>query len=140
MSKPPFDAHDEPEIIPGVIASPGAGPVRGGTFEDAEQNMAAFCRDLEEPPERVDFDPVPGPFFYDFVKDCGDGRFQFMLQANGREAEIDMPGLATQFVRYLKEPDQGVWYFPRLYVNGSSWVWLYALHSAAHALTTDEED
>ncbi|MET9402659.1 hypothetical protein [Kitasatospora sp. NPDC002965] len=38
-----------------------------------------------------------------------------------------MPGLSLDQVRWMNEPDQNIWNYPRLFVDGSSWVWWYAL-------------
>lgn len=39
---------------------------------------------------------------------------------------VDMPSLSLEKIRYMGEKTQNIWDFPRLYVNGSSWVWKYA--------------
>ena len=38
-----------------------------------------------------------------------------------------MPGIPTERVRYLGDPGQNIWDYPRLYVNGESGVWSIAL-------------
>ena len=39
---------------------------------------------------------------------------------------VDMPGLPLAKVRFTGAKSQDIWTFPRLYVDDSSWVWLYS--------------
>jgi hypothetical protein len=108
------------------IINPGSGPVADASHEAARQNMDAFVRDvLDNRDETVT------------IEDTGredDGRFTFVLRLGDRSSEIDMPGIALEDVRYLGRPDQNIWDFPRLYEDGSSWVWLYAVSQSRHHL------
>jgi hypothetical protein len=45
-----------------------------------------------------------------------------------------MTPTAGSALRFTGAADQNIWDFPRLYVNGSSWVWIYAVGSVADAL------
>ncbi|MFJ2477089.1 hypothetical protein ACIOWI_29645 [Streptomyces sp. NPDC087659] len=107
-----------------IVINPGSGPVAEATEEHAAINIAVFADDLRRAGFAVDgCTRTPDA-------DYGDGRYAFTLaMADGRAIEIQMPGLPTDKVRYLSEPDQNIWDFPRLYVDGSSWVWSYALGS-----------
>jgi hypothetical protein len=99
------------------IVNPGTGPVQAHSLEHAEANMTAFAADLG------------GGSFSSFGKE-EEGRYLFTLHYEGRRVEIWMPGCPLESVRYTGEPDQNIWDFPRLYVNGNSWVWKFALNSA----------
>jgi hypothetical protein len=60
------------------------------------------------------------------------GRYKFNVvhEKTGKiVTDVDMPGIPIEKVRYTGTEDQNIWHYPRLYVDGSSWVWLYALHS-----------
>lgn len=108
-----------------IIINPGTGPVADARYFHAKTNMAmlmadAGCHSLTE---------VANP-------DLGDGRFRFFACSGTRWHEVDMPGLPLAQVRYMGDEEQNIWDFPRLYVDGSSWVWKYAIE----ALTDDSED
>lgn len=104
-----------------IMINPGSGPVEGATVEHAKANMDAFAADLRERgllatglTRREDADD--------------DGRFGYLLtMGDARQLEIDMPGLPLDRVRYMDTEGQDIWDFPRLYVDGSSWIWMFAL-------------
>lgn len=105
------------EMVPGVFSNPGAGPIAHGTLsDDAEINMAALIAD-------VGLDGAT----YRAAGDPEGGRFPYVVSYAGREAEVQMPGTTLEEVRYMKQPDQNIWDYPRLYVDGNSWVWFYAV-------------
>lgn len=56
-----------------------------------------------------------------------DGRYGFDLIVDGRAVVVEMPGLALEAVRWLDSESGSIWDFPRLYVDGSSWIWKYAV-------------
>lgn len=103
-----------------VIINPGAGPVPGATLEHAEENLRHFLTDLGG--EHVHSVRIP-----DLDED---GRFGFLIWQGQRCHEIEMPGLPIEHVRYLGD-GQNIWAYPRLYVDGGSWVWKFALGVAA---------
>ena len=102
-----------------LIINPGSGPCDGDE-KNAIKNMGHFIADHDE--ESLECLRVP-------EKDYGDGRFAFFLyKVDGtRYHEIQMPGLPLDRVRYMGEKHQNIWDFPRLYVDGSSWVWVYGI-------------
>jgi len=110
-------------LIPGVFVNPGAGPVSGANEENARANIAAFAEEIGTKWRAGE----PGS--------CG-GRWTFFVQGNGRECEVEMPGLPLASVRFRKEPGQNIWHFPRLYVDGGSWVWIYGVEIAREKLTS----
>ena len=102
-----------------VVINPGSGPVSGATYAQALQNMAVFVADsgLHSLTELL-------------KPDLGDGRYRFFACRGNTWHEIDMPGLPLSRVRWMAEPGQDIWDFPRLYVDGSSWVWKFAVDAA----------
>ncbi|WP_232700178.1 hypothetical protein [Brevibacillus daliensis] len=64
-----------------------------------------------------------------------DGRYLFELKTHiksGFSWEVDMPSLPLEQGRYVSEEGQNIQDFPRLYVDGSSWVWKYATVKKKH--------
>lgn len=110
-----------------VIINPGSGPVPDATSIQALANARVFAREVDA--------KVEGPLGTD-----GDGRWEFRLLRDNRAVEIEMPGIPLDKVRYIDSADQDIWNFPRLYVDGSSWVWLYALNAARSVLGGEDED
>ncbi|NUP52308.1 MAG: hypothetical protein HOW97_34055 [Catenulispora sp.] len=105
-----------------LIINPGSGPVPEATEEHATANMAVLADDLRARGVAVD------TFIRRPEADYGDGRYAYVLTVTDHpSAEIQMPGLPTDQVRYLGEEGQNIWDFPRLYVDDSSWVWKFAL-------------
>lgn len=107
-----------------MIINPGAGPVDGTSAREARRNIGALCRDLALPLPRVRVERRPGADH--------DGRYGYVLRRGIRETEVTMPGLSLDRVRL--GPGDNPWHFPRLYVDGSSWLWPYAVEMARHAL------
>lgn len=122
-----------------VIINPGSGPVAGATRENAEANVRQLLVDADAPNAEINFVKV-GTIY---GTDKPDGRFEFDLSMDGHVCNVEMPGLSLERVRYLGQPDQNIWDFPRLYVDGSSWVWTYAIgfvDDALHGATEEEDD
>jgi hypothetical protein len=111
-----------------VIINPGSGPVPRANVRSAIANMKHWCKEA-------------GPL-YTFVRDekleDGDGRFGFRVthmrpekrRPSKRLVEckhtVLMPGLPIARVRYAREAGQNIWDFPRLYLDGNSWVWCWS--------------
>jgi hypothetical protein len=104
-----------------IMINPGTGPVEGATVERARSNMDAFTADLraagihagdlQRRPEQDDA-----------------GRFAYQLTMDDtRQVTVEMPGLPLDRVRFTGAAGQDIWQFPRLYVDGSSWLWEYAV-------------
>jgi hypothetical protein len=115
-----------------VCINPGTGPVGGGDEKQAAANMPQLLTDSGI--EGLRFERAA-----DLDRD--DGRFGFMVldKVGDVEAEVQMPGLPLAKVRYRSQPGESIWDFPRIYVNGSSWVWPYAV-SILHAAFSEEDD
>lgn len=121
-----FDARKE--ILPsGLVINPGSGPVDGASMTNAVLNMYFFREDLKKlNPVQVD-----GDYIITNENEEDDGRYLFnLLYASDTQTitfKVEMPGLPLDEVRYMKTEGQNIWDFPRLYIDGSSWVWTYAL-------------
>lgn len=103
----------------GVICiNPGSGPVADATEENATANMVHYLADCG----------VDGLECVRIAtKDYGEGRFAFLVWKDTTCHEVQMPGLPLEAVRFTGAEDQNIWHYPRLYVDGSSWVWKYAV-------------
>lgn len=117
---------DLPIALPGggaMIINPGTGPVPGATEADATVAIRAFVEDLAR-----------RGWMVDDVRPAGEpveGRYPFRIRfADRRVVNVDMPGLPVEQVRYLGE-DQDPWQYPRLYVDGDSWLWSFAVDMCA---------
>ncbi|WP_432169087.1 hypothetical protein [Streptomyces sp. 1222.5] len=105
-----------------VIINPGSGPVAEATEAHAATNITVFGDDLR----RAGLDVLACNRMPD--DDYGDGRYAFELEmADGGSIEIQMPGLPVERVRFMGEDGQNILDFPRLYIDGSSYVWEFAL-------------
>ncbi len=98
-----------------VVINPGAGPVDGSNEALAVIAMTQFVKDsgaecFRRRDKRHDYD----------------GRFAFHVYRGDKKFEIDMPGLPIDKVRYVGKP-QSALDFPRLYADGSSWLWCFAV-------------
>lgn len=103
-----------------VFINPGSGPVADASLDNAKAAMDQFVTDLRERGHDVGD--------WALVSESDDeGRWQFTVVVDEVKRRIDMPGIPVDNVRYMQEPDQNIWHFPRLYVDGSSWVWCFAL-------------
>lgn len=108
------------------MINPGSGPVSGATSVQALANTKVFA-------EEVGAGSFDGPLGTE-----GDGRWAYKLWAKGRSVDVEMPGISLERVRYVDPTTQNIWDFPRLYVDGSSWVWLYAVDMAKSILSGEE--
>lgn len=113
-----------------VAINPGSGPVDGGKVRASARAIAKFVADLKLDGVCVERDAT---------LDEG-GRFGWCLTLDGRAVVVEMPGLPLRRVRWMRRKDQNIWDFPRLYVDGSSWVWFYALNDARRGLLGRDED
>jgi hypothetical protein len=104
----------------GIIINPGTGEVKEATAEHAINNIKHFITDCGV--DGVEFKRIS-------KQDYGEGRYAFILWKDTRSYEIQMPGKPLEEVRFMNNDNQNIWHFPRLYVDGSSWVWKYALLS-----------
>ena len=101
-----------------ITINPGSGPVEQTSAQNAESNIKHFITDCGV--EGVKYVRIP-------EEDYGEGRYAFILWKGETCHEIQMPGCALERVRYMEEEGQNIWDYPRLYVDGSSWVWRFAI-------------
>lgn len=112
-----------------AIINPGTEPIADAQLMDAVANMDAFLADVN----------LDGATFERLsTRDYGDGRYCFVVRYGDAKVEIQMPGMPLARVRYMRDEGQNIWHFPRLYVDGDSWVWFYAYDIARHNLIVDE--
>lgn len=112
-----------------AIINPGTGTVPNATEANAAANMETFVRDTGV---------VGATFERAAEQDYGSGRFAFKVWYMDTASVIQMPGLLLDRVRFTGAPEENIWHYPRLYVDGSSWVWKYATSQARTALTGEE--
>ncbi len=125
-----------------LTINPGSGPVapaldstNAPRAEPSLENALANVRALLD-----DAGVRESAIIYPTKKRDGNGRFVFSVIGYGSETEVSMPGLPLAETRYLgppERPDQNIWSFPRLYVDGSSWVWCFAVDSVRERLLGD---
>lgn len=114
-----------------IFLNPGTGPVDDATEANARANVQSFVAELGLDDVRVRRHPRA---------DYGEGRYAFRLYYGKRMVEVQMPGLALDQVRFLgREYDQDPWDYPRMYVDGSSWLWRFGLHAARDRLAKTGE-
>lgn len=116
-----------------IYINPGTGGVTNANEKNAVDNIKHFITDLN-------LTNIKYTRFSEL--DYGEGRYCFILfdLERNRCCEIQMPGLTLGNVRYVDSSTQNIWNFPRLYVDGSSWVWCYAIDSAVYSLTGEEDE
>lgn len=96
--------------------NPGSGPVAEATEQQAVDNMQAFHADLAKQHSLAVASITRTP-----DTDYGDGRYAFeLVMTDDRHIEIQMPGGPLDQMR------EG---WVRLYVDGNSWYWDFALDS-----------
>lgn len=115
-----------------IIVNPGSGLVVGANESHAIENMKAWCQDHSWNDlhfERMEDMDKNGRYGFAVWRDSiprwrkvGEG-----IRIKNSIHDVMMPGLPLSKVRYVGGNDQNIWDFPRLYIDGSSWVWCYSL-------------
>lgn len=95
------------------VMNPGTEPVEGATLENAERAMAQLMIDIGRDGATYERDP----------EQDGRGRFGFLVTHEDRRWTVEMPGCDPD-ITLRGQP----WVSPRLYVNGSSWLYGFALN------------
>lgn len=96
-----------------VIINPGAGPVKAGAPMDALASVVELFREAAVQIARITYRGV-----------ASDGRHRFAVTAKrGRKVEIDMPAWHAEELR------TGTLNTPRIYVDGNSWLWRFAVRA-----------
>lgn len=104
-----------------MVINPGTGPV-AGTKKQARANLKQLLADAGFSGAAVRF----------VGEGCG-GRFKFRIRLDGKGTSVEMPGLPLERVRFMGAEGQSAWNFPRLYVDGSSWLWEFAIRMVRDA-------
>lgn len=105
--------------------NPGTGPVTDATEELAIAAATKMVDDIKL--QGATFKRAP-------QRDESDGRYGFVFSFGERSVDVDIPGLSLDRVRYVGGANQNPWRFPRLYVDGSSWLWEFAIGNIRDAL------
>lgn len=103
-----------------LSVNPGSEEVEDVGFEQAYNNILHYINDCEIELFIQSANCVPEE----------NGRYQFVLKSpllHKLSYEVEMPSLPIDQIRFMNEEEQNIWHFPRLYVNGSSWIWKYGL-------------
>lgn len=110
-----------------AFINPGAGTVRGRTtFSHARQNLEALVKEAG----------LPGLTRRVVDRAADEGCYHFELGyplpghvniPRSRWCPVGMPGLPLRQVRFVDDVKQDCLEFPRLYINGNSWLWKYAV-------------
>lgn len=108
-----------------LIINPGTGPLEETSLKNAEAAFELFMGDLNTGEMRGYRNPG---------KDDQNGRYGFTIMLEDRRVDIQMPGIDPEVTRKSKP-----WESPRLYVDGSSWLWEFALGAAREILETEKE-
>lgn len=103
----------------GILLNPGTGEVPEATEEHAAANMSHLLTDCLNKKLK---------FVRAAQDDMGAGRFAFLVYCPWtRYHLVQMPGLPLNKVRFTNEEGQNVWHFPRLYIDGNSWLWKFVV-------------
>ena len=110
-----------------IFINPGAGDIEDHGFEQAYKKIQKFIEDCEIPLyiEKANFQSEEN------------GRYSFTIKSpikHDLSWEVEMPSLSIEQVRYIYEEGQNIGDFPRLYVNGNSWVWKYGTIKKNHLI------
>lgn len=110
----------------GLLLNPGSESVDGAAISAADANMLAFAADVQA---RHGYQRVECLFL-----DAEEGgRYLYLLTGVGPNSRhgfnVEMPGLPLAKVRYLDVNTQNPFDFPRMYVDGSSWLWKFAVNA-----------
>lgn len=103
-----------------VFVNPGTGPIADAIEGEARKNMKQLVADAE----------IQGARIRRNSRLDDNGRFGFRVTLDSRAWDVEMPGLPIEQVRYQKGLDP--WQFPRLYVDGTSWLWEFAVGIMKH--------
>lgn len=96
-----------------AIINPGFGPVLRATKKQAMANMRHFVRQVNVP--GLETEDLRSP------KGGDEGRYSWCIRLGNRHMVVDMPGVKLTMSRSWKMGE------PRIYVDGSSWQWPFAV-------------
>lgn len=131
------------------IINPGTEPLRDAKLDLAAEAVLRFVEDLRTP--GLGFEPIddmtvsralhPGAIDGKHPdQDNPEGWFDFRITRGHRVCYVSTPGVPFEIARGT--PERGCMEGPRLYVEGESWWWPFALgvaHRALSGFDTDNE-
>ena len=101
------------------------------SLENARRNIVQFVEDLRLK-DVVYIEPDP--------QGDEDGYcYGYKLIYKNRSTVVSMSALPLEEVRYIDEKKQRISQFPRLSVDGSSWVWFFALRVVKDVFMSEPE-
>lgn len=112
----------------------GTGPVADATEAFAVKAMQQFALDTKAE-----------SFARRHKRHDSDGYYSFHIYRRNKRGKlrkhvVEMPGLPLEKLRWMDLPTQNIWHFQRLYIDGSSWVWFYAINRVIDDDDDDDED
>lgn len=107
-----------------AILNPGSAPVKNASYEDAERNLFQLIQEAGL---------IRNTLTIKSSCEEDNGRFLFVINNADVTCSVKMPGIPLEQVRFVNDPGQNIWNYPRLYINSSSWVWCYAVSQVAEA-------
>jgi hypothetical protein len=127
-------------MMTSYIINPGTGPCERPLLVNAWSAIRRFRRDLFDASLRTRHDlplALTEPITIERAAAQDDherGYYGFRLQHPRRKIDVDIPGIPLIQLRYLGLPEQNAWHFQRLYVDGNSWLWEFAISITREAL------
>lgn len=107
-----------------VLINPGTGPVEDATQEQAQANMQEFLAALG----------LGEDVQAELAGEEDEGRWPFTVSMGKRTCRVDMPGITGL------SDERPLHAQTRLYVDGNSWYWGFAVSVTVNRLTLDPED
>lgn len=119
-----------------IHINPGTGPIGSPTSTtDSWINMVELVRDAGV----IDKLDMPRAIVQTSDGIPEGGRVTYEVKLGERVCEVEMPALPLTLVRHVPG-ETNIWDFPRLYVDGSSWVWPYAAEMVFESLCGEREE
>lgn len=111
-----------------ILLNPGTADIPNTSLLYARANMHVLLADIGLSNVRMRYRS----------RDTDGGRYGFRLFFQSRTCDIQMPGLPIERVRWM-DHTQNIFDFPRLYINGSSWIWKIGIDIAREFLLGNED-
>jgi len=98
-----------------IIINPGTESFKESNLDNANKILAFLYEDLWYKDDT---------FSHEYIQDDKDGYYQFKIKCLGKELIVDIPGCDEEQLKYR-----------RLYVDGSSWLYGFALNRVDEFVT-----
>jgi hypothetical protein len=109
-----------------MVVNPGTQAMSETSPKLAKAGIAQFVEDLH--PAKIKIKVKRDK------KSDNDGWYGFTLKSKHAKISVLMPGLPLEYMRGTKKDTTASWAFQRLYVEGNSWYWNFALEIAQERL------